>query len=92
MLEKIIEKTFVEYAKSKGALCLKLVFFTGGGFPDRTLIVNGKIIFIEFKQKGKKLRPLQVVIKKRLESHGCVYHVCDEIGQAEAILDEMVST
>jgi len=90
--EKEIETAFVKYAESKGCEALKLVFLRLKGFPDRSVLCkNGETFYIEFKRKGKKLTDLQIKVRNMLETYGFEYHVCDEIGQAEEILDEVLS-
>lgn len=90
--EADIEAHYCEYAKKKKCRALKLVYLNKKGFPDRTTLCPGaRILFIEFKRKGKKLAPTQLVVKTLLQSFGFEYHVCDEIGQAEAILDEFLN-
>ena len=86
--EANIENAFVKYAKKKGCNPVKLVFLAGRGWPDRTVLCpGGRIFFIEFKRKGKTLEPKQILVRKMLEGLGFEYHMCDEIGQAEQILD-----
>ena len=83
-----IEDPFVKHAKKKGCLAIKLVFLSGRGWPDRTVLLpGGRIFFIEFKRKGKKPSPKQEQWKNILEKLGFTYYVCDEPGQAEDLLD-----
>lgn len=87
-----IEDTYCKHAKKKGCLALKLIILNKRGFPDRTtLCPGGRILFIEFKRKNKKLSVAQPIVRKLLESFGFEYHVCDEIGQAESALDNFLS-
>jgi len=59
MLEKDIEQTVVDWAKTNGFLALK-VTFTENGYPDRLFISPfGHTIFIEFKRPGEVPRALQ---------------------------------
>jgi hypothetical protein len=86
-----IEDKYCKYAKSKRCVAVKLIFLNKKGFPDRTtLCPKGRVLFIEFKKKGKTQSPVQIVIQKLLESFGFEYYVCDEIGQAEKHLDEFL--
>lgn len=87
-----IESTYVTYAKNRKCKAIKLIFLNKKGFPDRTtLCPKGRIFFIEFKKKGKKPTPNQIKIRTMLESFGFEYYICDEIGQAESILDSFLS-
>jgi hypothetical protein len=90
--ESEIENAFCKFAKSRGCSALKLIFLNKSGFPDRTVICpNGRVLFIEFKKKGKKLSAIQVVVKKMLESYNFSYYTCDEISHAESILDDFIN-
>jgi len=94
--EEDIESHYVKYAKRKGCVALKLIFLNRKGFPDRTTLCPGaKILFIEFKRKGKKpslaRQTIQKKIQKQLQRFGFEYYVCDEIGQAEKHLDRILN-
>jgi len=87
--EADIEAKFVKYATSRNCKAYKLRLLYGRGFPDRTVLCpGGKVLFVEFKREGKKLRPTQKPIRLALIKLGFKYYVCDEIGQAEKILEE----
>lgn len=89
--ENDIETTFVKFAKNNGCQALKLIFLNKKGFPDRTVICpGGRILFIEFKKKGKKQSPPQILVMKMLLKLGFEYHVCDVKGQAETILQDFL--
>lgn len=91
VVEIDVEDTYVNYAKNKKCKALKLVYLNKKGFPDRTtLCPEGRIFFIEFKRKGKKPTPLQIVVKKMLIGFGFKYYVCDKVGQAEKHLDRFL--
>ena len=86
-----IEDVFCDYAKSVGCVALKLILLNLRGFPDRTILcTEARVFFIEFKKKGKKLTPTQKLWKRTLEKLGFQYFVCDEIGQAENILQDFL--
>ena len=90
--EADVENPFCKYAKTKGCNALKLVFLNKKGFPDRTVVCpKGRILFIEFKRKGKLQSPAQILVQKMLERLGFEYYVCDVIGQAENILDNFLA-
>ena len=87
-----IEQAYCSYAKKRRCIALKLILLLKKGFPDRTTLCHGgRILFIEFKRKGKSSSPAQVKCRKLLESFGFEYHVCDKLGQAEQILDEFLA-
>jgi len=85
--ESLIERDFCNYAKQMGCAPLKLYTQAIRGFPDRTVLCpGGKVLFIEFKSNRGQLSAPQVLMKGRIETLGFKYHVCDKVGEAEAIL------
>ena len=86
-----IEDHFCDYAKSKGCQAYKLIFLNRKGFPDRTVLCpDGICFFIEFKRKNKPRTPIQTKVRKILMDLGFQYFTCDEIGQAEKHLDNIL--
>lgn len=86
-----IETPFVRYAKSKGCIAYKLIILNRRGFPDRTVLIpGGFVFFIEFKRKNKPLQPTQIKIQELLVKLGFKYYICDEPGEAEKILDQIM--
>ena len=78
MLEKEIERHFKKKIESRGGKVWKLVSPGMAGVPDRIVLLDGgKIVFAEFKAPGKKLRPLQLILKRVLEDMGFDYWVID---------------
>ena len=85
MLEKQIEDEFVAWLHEQGGLCLKLTEEGQRGFPDRTCIFDGKVIFLEFKAPGGNTSWPQ---KRRIESlrgHGVGAWVVDSVEAAKRI-------
>ncbi len=76
--ETKIENDFVSLVENSpySAMAVKLVLFAGRGFPDRTILGNGKCFFIEFKVPGKDLDPPQIKWKKLLNRLGFKVYVC----------------
>ena len=58
------------------------------GAPDRMLIKNGVIIFIEFKAPNKKPRPLQKEVIEGLRRAGMIVGVVDDVEQGKRFIDE----
>jgi hypothetical protein len=86
-----IESSFCKFAKSKKCVPLKLIILNKRGFPDRTVLCpKGRIFFIEFKRKNKSQSAIQKTLQRTLTGLGFEYYVCDEIGQAESILEEFL--
>jgi hypothetical protein len=78
MLEKEIEREFKKKLEKHGAKVWKFISPGLAGVPDRmVLIPGGKIVFVEFKAPGKKLRPLQVRMMEILKGLSFDYWVID---------------
>ncbi len=82
--ETKIENDFVSLVEDSPytAIAIKLILFTGRGFPDRTILGNGKCFFIEFKCPGEDLDPPQVKWKKLLTRLGMKVYVCTSTKEA----------
>jgi len=89
--ETIIEDTYCDWLLSDypfNALAIKLILFAGKGFPDRTILSRGRILFIEFKAPGKppdSLDPLQHKWRKLLYRLGFKVYVCTSVRQAKRV-------
>lgn len=93
MLEKEIEKAVCDYAKSKNVWVRKFLSPANTGCPDRIFITQtGKVFFIEFKSKGKKLTEKQKIIRKELLSREVYYYVCDDIDIGKLIINLQVES
>ena len=93
MREKTVESKLVKAVKSMGSLAPKFISPGLDGVPDRlVLLPGGKMAFIELKAPDKKLRPLQVRLKRKLESLGFLVYCMDRPDQIGVILSEIQST
>jgi hypothetical protein len=89
MLEKIIEKKFVSEVKKRGGIAIKFVSPTLNGMPDRLVLIDGKVGFVEVKALNQKPRPLQVTRHRLLKKLGFKVYVLDNINQIKTIIDEI---
>ena len=89
MLEKTIESAVCLYARSEGWLVYKFVSPSNRGVPDRILIRNGVVFFIEFKATGKKMTKLQAHIKVKLNKEGLMVFTVDDIDHGKGVIDGM---
>ena len=77
-LEKTIEGYLVRRVKEAGGMAPKWVSPGMSGVPDRIVFLpGGRIIFVEVKAPGKKLRPLQLHVQGQLEALGVDFRVVD---------------
>lgn len=87
MLESRIEQKVQEFAEANGWLVRKLKWIGRRAAPDRLYIRAGRVVFAEFKQKGKLPDPLQAREHKRMREHGAEVVVIDSIEQGEAYFE-----
>ena len=89
MLERDIEKRVKEYARSKGWLAYKFTSPGHIGVPDGLFISPlGFVIFMEFKQTGKKPTAMQQREIDRINQHGVLALVVDSVEQGKTIIDQ----
>ena len=79
MRESEIEKSVTRFAQSQGWLALKFTSPNNNGVPDRVFIRGGKVVFVEFKQSGKKPTPLQDYVHNKIREKGGTVHVIDNV-------------
>ena len=90
MREKEVEQKLVEEVKKRGGLCLKFVSPGMSGVPDRLILLpKGKIGFAETKAPGKKERPLQKAVMRKIEGLGFPVFVVDRKEGIGRMLDEI---
>lgn len=88
MREQMIEKKFMDAVKKMGGIAPKFVSPGLDGVPDRlVLLPMGRMVFVEFKAPGKKVRPLQIRRKKQLESLSFQIYCVDSIEQIGGVID-----
>lgn len=72
MSERAIEAAMRKKISALGGLCLKWVSPGCDGVPDRIVILpGGRIVFVELKTDGGRLRRIQEYQHKLLEKLGC---------------------
>ena len=85
MLEKDIENALVRRVKTLGGMCEKFTSPGRRSVPDRIITLpNGKIVFVEVKNVGKKPTTLQLCDHERRRDLGCDVRVIDNMEDANA--------
>ena len=88
MLEKQIEASVCDYAKTKNVLVYKFTSPNRMAVPDRMFVrPDGKIFFIEFKREGQKPTPAQDREHERLRGHGVQVFVVDDVKIGQWVID-----
>ena len=91
MLEKELERKFVNILRKRGCIVYKFVSPGNAGVPDRLVITpDGKVHFAELKQEGKKMRPLQAMQAMRLAKNHVKVHLVDSMEAIRAFLQEVM--
>lgn len=77
MDEKTVENMLKRAIEADGGLCWKLVSPGVAGVPDRLCLMARRIVFVEVKAPGKRLRPLQQRRMNQLRAQGFTALVVD---------------
>ena len=90
MREREVERRLVTAVKKLGGLAPKFTSPGLDGVPDRlVLLPDGRLAFVEVKAPGQKMRPLQLLRKRQLESLGFRVYCIDRPEQIGGVLDEI---
>lgn len=90
MLESVIQSNIIKYLKSNGWFTTKLIATSTAGIPDVLAIKDGRTVFFEVKQPGKKVKDggLQEYRIKELIKHGVEayeVHSVNEVKEAQVV-------
>lgn len=70
MREALIQSQIKKYLEANGWLVIKLIQTTMNGIPDLMALKDGRTVFIEVKQPGKKPTDLQQYRIEKLHKQG----------------------
>lgn len=79
MLESAIQTKIKNRFTANGWVVIKLIQTSFNGIPDLMCLKDGKTLFVEVKQPGKKPTPLQEFRHKQLREMGFEVMVLDHI-------------
>lgn len=88
--EGIIEDYLINQAKKNKMLCYKFVSPGENGVPDRIVIYNGYVVFVELKKPGEDARPLQKAVIKKMKSRGAEVHVIDSKPLVDKLMQDLL--
>lgn len=87
--EKLIEKKLTDKVKGVGGWAIKLLPTFIRGLPDRIcLFPKGRVVFVETKTTGQKVRKIQEAMHIRLRLLGFKVLVIDSTKQIEELIQE----
>lgn len=87
--EARVENYLVRKAKARGWCAFKFVSPGHSGVPDRIVVGDGRVAFVELKSPSGKLSELQKTMIEKLRSLGAEVHVCYDREQVDAVLAGM---
>ena len=90
MLEKGIEKSCKDHARSIGILSRKFTSPARRSVPDDLFAINGVVFFIEFKRWGQRPTENQLKEHEELRAAGLRVYVVDNVVDGRALLDLIV--
>ena len=79
VLEKHVEGLVIAWAEDHGWLCPKLQWVGQTGWPDRTFIKGGRVVFIEFKRHKGRRRAKQEFWIQKIGEYGGEAYFCDNV-------------
>ena len=87
--EETVESYLKKIAEANGWLCLKFKAPGVSGVPDRMLIKNGEIYFIECKSPVGKLTKIQIARIREMESYGAKIRILASKPAIDAFFDQV---
>jgi len=77
-MESKLQRKIIKYLEKRHWYVLKIVICNKAGHPDIEAVKDGRLIYIEAKDKGKKAKPLQEYRHEQLRGHGFPVLVIDD--------------
>lgn len=90
MAERDVERYLVSRVRLFGGLCWKFVSPGTAGVPDRIVVLNDKVYFVELKDKGRVLRELQNYRKMQLKERGQRVFCLDSKDRVDDFVSEVM--
>lgn len=86
-LESAIQRDIIKYLNSIDALfSFKSIATNKRGIPDISIVYNGKAIFFEVKQPGRKPCIMQDYQREQIENAGGYFYVVTSVDDARQAL------
>ena len=87
--ESVIEEAFTQVAIRNSWFVKKLSFEGSADAPDRILIKNGNVVFVELKRPNGKPRPSQEFMFNVMREYGAKVYVISSKEQIQKLFDEL---
>lgn len=91
MLESKIQKSIIDHLKKEGWFTLKIISANRNGIPDLMCIKDGRVVFFEVKQPGKKVIPggLQEYMISELRKQGVEAYEIHGVKEVKLIIEKL---
>lgn len=88
--ESTIERNICEYAKKNGCLVFKFTSPGHRGVPDRMIIKDGQVLFLEVKREGQYPTLLQMKCIYQLREQGIDAEWTDSVDKGKALVTKFL--
>lgn len=92
MRESKVEQKLREKVEQLNGMYLKFSSPGTNGVPDRIILLDHKVYFVELKAPGKTPRKLQTYIHKEIKKQGFTVRVVDSLEGVEEFIHEIHPT
>lgn len=89
MLEKELEKYLTEKIKTIGGLAYKFVSPGNAGVPDRIIVTNNKVTFVELKTSKGYVSPQQIKQISKLTDRGMDVFIIRTKEQVDELINHL---
>ena len=85
-----IEEHLLKKCKENKILCWKFTSPSLNGVPDRILMYDGQVIFVELKAPGEEPRPDQKAVHRMMQKQHVTVLVSDNNNTSDKIVQELL--
>lgn len=89
--ENHVEGYLLKQCEQHQLLCFKFVSPGRNGMPDRVVIGNHRVVFVETKAPGGKPRKLQLVVHQQMRDHGADVRVISTRQEVDDLIKEITT-
>lgn len=87
--ESQIERALGLAVEKVGGLCWKWPATSRAGVPDRIVVYNGRVVFVEVKADAGRLTPIQILQHQHLSAAGAEVRTVKGMNEAMALVREL---
>lgn len=88
MLESKVENYLVKAVEKAGGKCWKWNSASLVGVPDRIVLLNSNVVFVELKRPGAKPRESQIDVHQMMAKRGVGVIIIDTLKGCDALVSE----